>query len=170
MKPRSAKAKGSKAERDLVADILKTGCPARKQPLSGAISDFPGDVHIDPRGWDINVEVKHHKTIAGYERFEKLRELADCLVIDTPEGTWRWCGHGFILDLLERAYGDERTAKGIPTNIHEKAVQIKSNLKTFHGWIKGCDVLVVKPNHGEFCWFIPANFYYQLLQRAAMWS
>lgn len=151
--PRSAKAKGGKFE-GVVAKALAqaTGCEdTRKQPGSGAIEGFSGDVLHDPRGWALRIEAKHHAKIANYDRLEKKRLLADVLIIDTPGGNFAWVEDGFFLDLMARAYGrggQGEIAPSIATLTTGKA------LTTFENWMKDCSALVVKPNHCPPRWFM----------------
>ena len=49
MKPSSTKPKGNRFERELASDLADAGwLNARRQPLSGALQDFKGDVVGQP--------------------------------------------------------------------------------------------------------------------------
>ena len=63
MKPRSAKAKGSRFEKWIVDQLNKVGCTARKHPGSGIYQGFENDVHVEhPAIGVLIIEAKHHKS------------------------------------------------------------------------------------------------------------
>lgn len=164
MKARSAKQKGTKAETEVARDIQKIGVPCRRQPLSGALSDFKGDAIIDARGWGLTVEIKHHKQIAHYERFESAREQCDGLLVDTPAGRFYWLTHETLLDLIARAY--LKKAPGLPT-LTLGQLRVGSRCNQYHSWIKGCDLLAVRPNHREWRWWVEESLFWRLCAAAA---
>ena len=87
IKAKSAKAKGSKLEKEIVDD-LKKDCKweARKQPGSGIFSDFPHDCFaISPTGRKYIFEAKKHKH--GYRTGDRQKGQADLLVIQADRST-----------------------------------------------------------------------------------
>jgi Holliday junction resolvase len=87
IKAKSAKAKGSKLEKEIVDD-LKKDCKweARKQPGSGIFSDFPHDCFaISPTGRKYIFEAKKHKN--GYRTGDRQKGQADFLVIQADRST-----------------------------------------------------------------------------------
>jgi hypothetical protein len=165
MKPRSAKAKGTKAENDLKKDLIKAGVPhCRRQPLSGALDDFKGDVVIDARDWELKVEAKHHKTIPNYERLERHREQCDGCFVDTPGGRFYWMTHDAFLDLMSRAYGDK--PPHLPC-ITLGMLKAGKTFKQYDTWIKGCDLLAVRPNFGDWRWWITEKLFWDICAHAA---
>lgn len=164
--PKSARAKGGRFESVVAKDLAKaTGIEdTRKQPGSGAIDGFPGDVVLDPRGWAMQIECKHHKSISGYDRLERARLTADGVMVDTPAGVFVWLDDAFFLDLMARCYG--RGGKG---ELCPNLVTLKTGtpFKTFNNWIKGCSALVVKPNHNPPRWYLPMNVFWAAYSYAA---
>ena len=63
IKPRSAKAKGSRLETAVMLALKDAGAKARKQPGSGIYSAFPADVYAEVPGLGpILIECKSHKS------------------------------------------------------------------------------------------------------------
>ena len=63
IKPRSAKAKGSRLEKAVQMALQEAGAEARKQPGSGIYSAFPGDVYaVIPCVGPVLIECKSHKS------------------------------------------------------------------------------------------------------------
>lgn len=58
-----AKAKGTRAENEVVRLLNEAGIAAKRQPMSGMLADYKGDV-ILPSG-DL-IEVKNRESIANY--------------------------------------------------------------------------------------------------------
>ena len=86
MKPRSAKAKGTKLEK-WVADQFSriTGWSARRQPGSGVYQGFPHDVEaIAPDGKRYIIEAKSWKN--GWRTGDKAMGKAEILVIKRDHG------------------------------------------------------------------------------------
>ena len=84
---KSAKAKGSKLEKEIVDD-LKKDCKweARKQPGSGIFRDFPHDCSAtSPTGKKYIFEAKKHKN--GYRTGDRQKGQADFLVIQADRST-----------------------------------------------------------------------------------
>ena len=63
LKPRSAKAKGTRLEKDIAGQLAAIpGWSARRQPLSGALIEFPSDVQAEHEELGrFLVECKNHK-------------------------------------------------------------------------------------------------------------
>jgi Holliday junction resolvase len=79
---RSAKRKGYRVERVIVKAFEKFGVMARRQPLSGALQDFPHDVHVDiPVVGPMTVEVKARGNGKGFVQLDKWRGQANMLVL-----------------------------------------------------------------------------------------
>lgn len=75
----SSKRKGYRVENELVKYLRKRGVSAKRQPLSGAIADFPHDIAIDnPR---LIVEVKARKSGSGFKTILNWMGKADVLVM-----------------------------------------------------------------------------------------
>lgn len=63
IKPRSAKAKGSRLEKAVQMALQEAGAKARKQPGSGIYSAFPADVFAEIPGLGpVLIECKSHKS------------------------------------------------------------------------------------------------------------
>lgn len=77
---KSPKAKGASFERRILAWFLDMGFTGRKQPMSGALNDFPHDLQINlPDGDRLIVEVKKRARLPLV--FEKWLGRADVLVM-----------------------------------------------------------------------------------------
>ncbi len=93
MKPRSAKAKGTKLEKWVVAQLESLGIRARRQPGSGIYQDFPHDCHFELPDGSMIVEAKSWKF--GWRTGDNAMGKADMLVIKRDFGepcvymTWR---------------------------------------------------------------------------------
>lgn len=75
----SSKRKGYRVENELVKYLKKKGVDAKRQPLSGAISDFPHDISINnPR---LILEVKARKNGSGFKTILNWMGKADALVM-----------------------------------------------------------------------------------------
>ena len=75
----SSKRKGYRVENELVKYLIKKGIDAKRQPLSGALSDFPHDIQINnPR---LVVEVKARKSGSGFKTILNWMGKADVLVM-----------------------------------------------------------------------------------------
>ncbi len=161
MKKRSAKTKGTKFENEVKKACADAGVPnCRRQPYSGALQEFKGDVVIDTRGMDLKVECKHHKTIANYERIERHRDTCDGVLVDTPAGRFYWLTDEAFLDLLSRAYGSK--PPGMPV-LRLAQLKTGSALRQYDSWLKGCDLLVVKPNHRQPRWWLPEGLFWSVI-------
>ena len=79
MKPRSAKAKGTKLEKWVAAQLNAIGVPAGKQPGSGIYQDFPHDVRAMLRDGPFIVECKAWQH--GWRTGDTAMGAADILVI-----------------------------------------------------------------------------------------
>ena len=99
MKLKSPKAKGSEGERDAAKALTKIGIEAFKQPLSGALIDFPYDLRASLNGRRYSVEVKRYNRNAAVE---KLRNGADLLLYRADHGEWcAWMPLTTLANLLE---------------------------------------------------------------------
>lgn len=87
-----SKAKGYRVEAKLVKEFVKNGIKARRQPMSGAIADFPYDIEIRQEPWHkLSVEVKARKDGAGFKTLEKWKAGADLLCLHKDHGTTMVC-------------------------------------------------------------------------------
>jgi len=76
----SAKRKGTRVENKIVKMFQSLNINARRQPLSGALADFPHDVAVDLLG-GINCEVKARKGGKGFATIKKWKGSADLLIL-----------------------------------------------------------------------------------------
>ena len=91
MSGKSAKRKGSRVEREIVAMLNNDGIDARKQPLSGALDGWKGDIVIEIEQVDIDAreisyiplvcEVKARANGAGFATLEKWLGANDLLFL-----------------------------------------------------------------------------------------
>lgn len=79
MKARSAKAKGTRLEVEVVKTIEAHGLKVRRQPGSGIYADFPHDVELVIHGKRYIVECKARKN--GFATLDRWRGAADLLVV-----------------------------------------------------------------------------------------
>lgn len=84
MKPRSAKAKGTRLEVEVVKLLEKQGIEARRQPGSGIYPDFPHDVELKVNGKRYIVECKARKS--GFATLDRWKGQADLLVVKVDRG------------------------------------------------------------------------------------
>lgn len=86
MKPQSKKAKGTRLERWVVKQFEAIGIRARRQPLSGALSDFPHDCYADIPGFGpAIIEAKSWKH--GWRTGDRALGQGDMLVIKRDYGS-----------------------------------------------------------------------------------
>jgi len=76
-----AKRKGTRVENEIVKLFQAEGFKARRQPLSGAIQDFPHDVQVSDLFNGINIEVKARKSGEGFTQLDKWKGSADLLIL-----------------------------------------------------------------------------------------
>jgi len=76
-----AKRKGTRVENEIVKLFQAEGFKARRQPLSGAIQDFPHDVQISDLFDGTNIEVKARKNGEGFAQLDKWKGSADLLIL-----------------------------------------------------------------------------------------
>lgn len=83
MAGKSARVKGNRVERKVVAWLKEIGLVARKVPLSGATADFKDDIEIDfPRQTDkIRAEVKARKSPPPWKTIKSWLGEADLLFL-----------------------------------------------------------------------------------------
>ena len=77
----SQKRKGTRVENEIVKLFIKEGFKARRQPLSGAIQDFPHDVRVADLFGGTTVEVKARKSGEGFTQLDKWKGSADLLIL-----------------------------------------------------------------------------------------
>ena len=76
-----AKRKGTRVENEIVKLFQVEGFNARRQPLSGAIQDFPHDVQVSDLFNGTNIEVKARKNGEGFAQLDKWKGSADLLIL-----------------------------------------------------------------------------------------
>lgn len=83
--PSGRKRKGSKLERDIVKLFEAHGLKARRQPLSGALQDFPHDVQVEVPGYGrLIIEAKSWKH--GWRTGDAAMGKAELLVMKRDYG------------------------------------------------------------------------------------
>ena len=78
---KGAKRKGSRVEREIVKMLNDDGIEARKQPLSGALDGWKGDIEIVIQGQPVIAEVKARKDGAGFATLERWKGGNDLLFL-----------------------------------------------------------------------------------------
>ena len=76
-----AKIKGTRVEREIVKLFEAEGFEARRQPMSGAIQDFPHDVYVNDLFDGTTIEVKARKNGAGFAQLDNWKGSADILIL-----------------------------------------------------------------------------------------
>jgi Holliday junction resolvase len=76
-----AKIKGTRVENEIVKLFIKEGFNAKRQPLSGALIDFPHDVQVHDLFGGTNIEVKARKSGEGFAQLDKWKGSADLLIL-----------------------------------------------------------------------------------------
>lgn len=76
-----SKIKGTRVEREIVKLFEAQGFSARRQPMSGAIMDFPHDVYVNDLFDGTTIEVKARKNGAGFKQLDDWKGSADILVL-----------------------------------------------------------------------------------------
>ena len=76
-----AKIKGTRVEREIVKLFEDLGYSSRRQPMSGAIQDFPHDVYVNDLFDGTTIEVKARKNGQGFKQLEDWKGSADILVL-----------------------------------------------------------------------------------------
>lgn len=82
---KSPKSKGRRGEAEAMKALEAIGLKARKQPLSGALVEFPYDLRVWHGEQRFSCEVKRYKRPAAVE---KLRNGADMLLYRPDNGAW----------------------------------------------------------------------------------
>tara|TARA_B100000029_G_scaffold180519_1_gene178291 strand:- start:302 stop:898 length:597 start_codon:yes stop_codon:yes gene_type:complete len=77
----SHKRKGTRVENEIVKLFKAEGFNAVRQPLSGAIQDFPHDVQVKDLYEGTNIEVKARKSGEGFTQLDKWKGSADLLIL-----------------------------------------------------------------------------------------
>lgn len=94
-----SKRKGYKAECNLVKHFKKKGLSARRQPMSGALSDFPHDIQINNP--NVIVEVKTRKNGTGFKTLKRWKGNAQALALHEDHGDTLICVNlSYFIDLL----------------------------------------------------------------------
>tara|TARA_R110002020_G_C16290907_1_gene772426 strand:- start:1079 stop:1393 length:315 start_codon:yes stop_codon:yes gene_type:complete len=96
-----SKSKGYRIEHMLVKQLNKNGIKCRRQPMSGAIPDFPHDIEIqEPR---MSIEVKGRANGEGFKTLEKWKGEADILALHKDRGTTLMClDINLFMELMNR--------------------------------------------------------------------
>ena len=81
-----SKIKGTRVERKIVKLFQDLGIQARRQPLSGALQDFPHDVQVKLLD-GLNCEVKARKDGKGFATIKKWKGNADLLILVEDHAT-----------------------------------------------------------------------------------
>ena len=91
MKAAGKRRKGSNGEREIVAILNDHGLPARRVPLSGAMSatGFGGDVLVKDGDGECTWEVKRRGQ--GFKRLEAWMEEATVVAFRADRGDWCVC-------------------------------------------------------------------------------
>ena len=84
IKARSAKAKGTRLEQQVVKDLQGAGLEARRQPGSGIYSAFPHDVEAKIKGKRYIIECKQRKS--SFKQLDGWMGAADLLVVRIDGG------------------------------------------------------------------------------------
>ena len=77
----SQKRKGTGVENEIVKLFIKEGFNAVRQPLSGAIQQFPHDVNVRDLYNGTSIEVKARKNGSGFATLDKWKGNADLLIL-----------------------------------------------------------------------------------------
>ena len=107
---KSPKSKGRKLENDIVKWFGEMGLNARRQPLSGQLSDFPHDVNVNlPDGGRLIVEAKKRAKLPA--TFDRWLGKAGVLIMASNfarPADWRVYMSGESFEhLIRRAYPKE---------------------------------------------------------------
>ena len=118
VKPRSAKAKGTKLERWVAQELTRAGIRATRQPGSGAFSGFPHDVTLRDFAWIIECKARRE----GLKTLDRWMGAAEILIIKAdrqpPNVYMNW---PVFVDLMQRAQAcpefleDAKLGSGNPT-------------------------------------------------------
>ena len=76
---KSPRRKGSRVERLILDMFDKWGFPGRKQPMSGALQDFPCDLRLETPDGHLFIEVKARR--AGIATFTRWLQGADLVAL-----------------------------------------------------------------------------------------
>ena len=119
-----SKRKGYRIENQLVNKIKSYGIECRRQPMSGAIPDFPFDIQIqEPR---MSIEVKARANGEGFKTLEKWKGSADLLCLHRNNAdTMVLLNFNLFLDILSEAkkkepYNPPFNYGGYDSNIYKK--------------------------------------------------
>ena len=118
---KSQKRKGYRTEHNLVKMFEKEDIKARRQPLSGALVDFPHDLYVDILGGSV-VEVKARANGEGFKTIQRWKGSSDILLLvedrKTPTVVLNW---RYFIDLVvssrEQKNDEQRIHKDIQKDI-----------------------------------------------------
>jgi len=119
-----SKRKGYRVEKKLVNMFLSEGIKSRRQPLSGAIQDFPHDLQVDILGGS-TVEAKARANGEGFKTIQRWKGSAEILLLvedrcmPTVVLDWKY----FISLVKEGKDYDGRLHKTIQEDIQESDIQ-----------------------------------------------
>jgi len=119
-----SKRKGYRVEKKLVNMFLHEGIKARRQPLSGAIMDFPHDLKVDILGGS-TVEAKARANGEGFKTIQRWKGSAEILLLvedrcmPTVVLDWNY----FISLVKEGKQNDGRVHKTLQEDIQESDIQ-----------------------------------------------
>lgn len=130
-----AKIKGTRVEREIVKLFESVGFSARRQPMSGAIQDFPHDVYVNDLFDGTTIEVKARKNGAGFAQLDNWKGGADILILkkdfENPNVYVEWKFFKELLDVYrQHRFGSEsREQKDISIKLGRKTSSEKNSTK-----------------------------------------
>jgi hypothetical protein len=133
-----AKIKGTRVEREIVKLFEAQGFSARRQPMSGALMDFPHDVYVNDLFDGTTIEVKARKNGAGFKQLDDWKGSADILVLkkdfENPSVYLDWKLFKEFLDVYrqyQHRFGSESGNKeAVPTKLSREATIKKDRKKS----------------------------------------
>lgn len=122
LKARSAKAKGTKLEKWVSAELQDVGFRSRRQPGSGIYSDFAHDVAFELPGYgEVIVECKSWKH--GWRTGDNAMGKAELLVIKRDYGTpcvyMPWLTFKGLCDAIEEHRAEAQKYKALAQAIYD---------------------------------------------------
>jgi Holliday junction resolvase len=130
-----SKIKGTRVERDIVKLFESIGFSARRQPMSGAIQDFPHDVYVNDLFDGTTIEVKARKNGAGFAQLDNWKGGADILILkkdfENPNVYVEWKFFKELLDVYrQHRFGSEsREQEDISNKLGRKTSSEKNSTK-----------------------------------------
>ncbi len=133
-----AKIKGTRVEREIVKLFEAQGFSARRQPMSGALMDFPHDVYVNDLFEGTTIEVKARKNGAGFKQLDDWKGSADILVLkkdfENPSVYLDWKLFKEFLDVYrqhQHRFGSESGNKeAVSTKLSREATIKKDRKKS----------------------------------------